>query len=285
MKLPKVIIIADEKRYAVKQVLNRVLALLGERAIIAARLEPGARVPGTLRADYAFVLGGDGSILAAGRMLGERGIPLVGVNLGKLGFLTEFTMPGLEADLDDILRGKCPVEERMILSGSVMRKSGETVSILALNDFVVSHGGGVRMIELGLEVDGEFVTVFRADGLIIATPAGSTAYSMAAGGPILAPKMDALAVTPICPHTLSARPLVVPANRDIRVTLRSGERGKALVAVDGQEVVPMNAGDSLVAKTAGRHWKIVMKKSKSFFETLRTKLNWGGSANYAKDKK
>ncbi len=281
MKKPKVVIIANPDKPEVPAAVEGVLPLIAKSAQVVGRFDPASEIPKNLEADYAFVFGGDGTLLSAGRMLMNFSVPMVGVNFGKLGFLTQFTIDELRSELDEILSGNMAIEERMMLGGKLERSGESAKKISALNEFVISRGSGIRMIEVALEVDGETVTTYRGDGLIIATPAGSTAYNLSAGGPILTPHMRALVITPICPHTLSVRPLVVPAKKDITVTLVAGESGRTRISIDGQEVVPMNTGDRLIARRRQRTWKLVMKKEMTFFETLRNKLDWGGSPNFS----
>jgi NAD+ kinase len=284
MSKPKAAIIADRSKDKVQKALDGMLPLIEAHADIAGVFDITDTVK-KLSADFVFVFGGDGTLLHAGRALEARGIPLVGVNIGKLGFLTEFTVEELKDDIREILAGKCPVEERMMLRGVIERVGGGAEErFAALNDFVVFHGAGVRMIELRLAVDGEYVTTYRGDGLVISTPAGSTAHSLSAGGPVLSPRMRAFVVTPICPHTLSARPLVIPADAEIVLTLLHDGAGLSSCAIDGQDVVRMFEGDKLIARRGRRTWKIVKRKEKSFFQTLRNKLNWGGQANYGQGK-
>lgn len=284
MKKPVVIIIADPDRKGVGTLCEKLAPWLEERAVYTGLVEPGAELPDDAVADYAFVLGGDGTVLKAGRMLEKFGTPIVGVNFGKLGFLTEFVAEEIEKDLDDILEGKLKVEEHIMLRCVLSPKSGKERRFAAMNDFVISHGGGIRMIELQARMSDDEITVYRSDGLIISSPAGSTAHSLSAGGPILTPDMRAMILTPICPHTLTVRPVVLPADREIEVLLNSAENDTAFLSIDGQELVRLSVGDRLKFRRGRRMCRFVKHKNKSFFNTLSLKMAWGGCTNYGKDK-
>lgn len=221
--------------------------------------------------DYLFALGGDGTMLRAVREAAELDVPLMGINLGGLGFLTAFQSTELEAALEDLNHKRIRVEERMLIH--VRWKKEE---FFALNDTTFNMSSDARVIELSTYVNGEFLTRFTGDGLVVSTPTGSTAYSLAAGGPILYPDIEGILLTPICPHALSARPVVVPAQQE--VTVQVGYKNPTVVlTIDGQERRLLSTGDKVTFIKAQRHALIVMPKNVSFFQILRHKMRWGGS--------
>lgn len=226
--------------------------------------------------DLIISVGGDGTLLSVARTLGTRDVPILGINLGRLGFLTEVNRDEMEACLDRMLEGDFPVEPRMRLEIRVYRDDREIQNYLALNDLVMTRTALSRMVDLETFVDGSKVTTYHADGLIIATPTGSTAYSLSAAGPILLPDLEALVVTPICPHSLNQRPLVLPQHTEIevRVQLAAGA-DSATLTIDGQEWLPMSNGDRVVARRSPHSVRIVSSPFRNRFEILHTKLHWG----------
>jgi NAD+ kinase len=223
--------------------------------------------------DLAVVLGGDGTMLRAARLVADHRRPVLGINLGQLGFLTGFAPSEARAALEEALAGKLPVSERMRLAVRFVRAGGESVSLSALNDAVIHQGAMARLVELIAHVDNELIAAYRSDGLIVATPSGSTAYNMAAGGPIVIPGQAAMTLTPICTHSLTNRPLVVPARATIRVTLGADIRGVVLT-VDGQWAHSFVYGD-VVEMTAAPVPLLLFTAKKSFFDVMRDKLHWG----------
>ena len=226
------------------------------------------------QADLLVVLGGDGTLLAMAKAIAESGrdTPILAVNFGSLGFLTEITRPELRQSLDTVIAGRASYDLRMMLRATAARAG---VSHMALNDVVFSRTALSRMIELSVSVGDQFVTAVKADGLIVATPTGSTAYNLAAGGPIVHPAMDALVLTPIAPHTLSNRPIVIPAERDVRVTSTSSNAGdEVYVTMDGQTGLPLPEGDELTITRAEKPLRLVRSTTRSYFEVLRQKLKW-----------
>jgi NAD+ kinase len=225
-------------------------------------------------ADVVVVLGGDGTILSVARLMGARQVPILGVNLGGLGFLTEVTLPELFPALEAVLRDECAVSHRRMLAAEV-RRAGERVGeYAALNDIVITKTAPSRIVELETFVNGEYVATYRADGLIVATPTGSTAYCLSAGGPILYPTLPALVVIPICPHTLTNRPLVLPDSARVEVVQRSvGE--DVHLTVDGQVDVQLQHRDTVVVGRSAHSVTLVKSPKLNYFELLRTKLRWG----------
>jgi len=224
--------------------------------------------------DLVVVLGGDGTLLSVARLVEGKGVPILGVNLGSLGFLTEVTIAELFPALDDVLAGHYSVSERVMLHCQVHRQGERIAQAVVLNDVVINKGALARIIEMETYVDGVYVTTFRADGLIISTPTGSTAYSLAAGGPILYPSLEALIINPICPFTLSNRPLVIPDTVRIEVILVK-ENEDVLVTLDGQVGVALRYRDVIEIRKADTRLKLIESPWKNYFEILRTKLKWG----------
>jgi NAD+ kinase len=224
--------------------------------------------------DLLVVLGGDGTILGAARLVGARRIPVLGVNFGWLGYLTEFTLDELFPALDSLRKGDFFVDRRMMLD-VILERDGRAIALhRALNDAVVNKGAPVRMIELDCYIDGMFVSTFRADGMIVATPTGSTAYSLSAGGPIVHPSMSAILLTPICPHMLSNRPVVVPGESLIEVVFkRAGE--DLMLTVDGQVAISLLPDDRVSIVQSESTFDLVRPTNRNYFEVLKTKLKWG----------
>jgi NAD+ kinase len=227
--------------------------------------------------DLVLVLGGDGTLLSMADCIGLAGsdIPILGVNFGSLGFLTEVTLPEILSSLEAAIGGAAPIEERLMLR-STTRRAGQTFAEhLSLNDVVITKTARARMIDLTVYVGDEFVTRVKADGLIIATPTGSTAYNMSAGGPIVQPSVDALLLTPIAPHTLTNRPIVIPATSVVRVQPNMEERDELFVTFDGQAGFDVEAGDTITVRRADHPLRLIKPSTRSYFEILRTKLKWG----------
>jgi NAD+ kinase len=224
-----------------------------------------------------LVLGGDGTLLSMAGCIGRAGlsIPVLGVNFGSLGFLTEVTLPELYPALQAALDGKAHVEERLMLQATTLRPSAPSRSEIALNDVVINKGARSRLIDLSVSVGDGLVTRVRADGLIIATPTGSTAYNLAAGGPIVQPNVDAIVLTPIAPHTLTNRPIVIPSSSTVRVTPMLGERDEVFVTFDGQAGFELRAGDQISVCRAQQPIRLIRPATRSYFEVLHEKLNWG----------
>jgi len=232
-----------------------------------------------LAADVGVVIafGGDGTLLDAARAVVHSGtdVPLMGVNLGRLGFLTEVGRAEMVRALEAVIAGRTRIEPRLMLRGLVEREGGTVDERLALNDIVVTRGALSRMIEMTVDVNAEFVTHVKADGLIVATATGSTAYNLSAGGPIVHPDLDALILTPIAPHTLTQRPLVLPG--DVEITLRPiiDPQSDIVVTVDGQLGVPLEPGDIVRVGRAPRVLRLLRTSPRSHFDMLREKLKWG----------
>jgi NAD+ kinase len=225
------------------------------------------------QADIIMVFGGDGTMLRVARSIQGRPAPILGVNLGSLGFLTEITLEELYPVLERVLEGKYSIDRRDMLQVTVHRGDDPIEIHHALNDAVINSGALARLINMDAFVDEDYIATFPADGMIISTPTGSTAYSLSAGGPVLYPKLDSVVMTPICSHTLTNRPLVIPAESIIRVVVTSGE--EVMLTVDGQIGVPLQAGNEVCCTRSKYQIELIQAGHKDFFEVLREKLKWG----------
>jgi NAD+ kinase len=244
----------------------------GELADQPEAIQPKTSLPALV--DMIMVLGGDGTLLSVARLIGEHQVPILGVNLGSLGFLTEVTLDEMYLALDDVLAQRFAVTRRMLVNASVARDDEHIAEYLALNDVVLTKGALARMIDLHIRINADNVTTCKADGLIIATPTGSTAYNLAAGGPIVHPDMHALIMTPICPHTLTNRPIVLPDDVEITITLKS-ENEDVFLTLDGQVGFAMRYQDTVRVHKAASTITLIQPPRRSYFEVLRTKLKWG----------
>lgn len=222
--------------------------------------------------DMVIAMGGDGTLLKAARLVRRTPTPILGVNIGSLGFLTETVEEEVYAMLEDIIEGSYELDRRMVLEAKL---SENDQRFYALNDFVIIMGESGRIVEIALQVSGEYVCTFPADGVIVSTPTGSTAYSLAAGGPIVYPTMDCVVVTPICAHSLGVRPMIIPSTDKIQTKVVSRAEDARLV-VDGQESLRLKSGIQVEIGKADYYINLIKPKKKSFFEILRTKLRWGG---------
>ena len=224
--------------------------------------------------DFVLVLGGDGTMLAGVRAVAKAKIPILGVNLGSLGFLTEVPLAELYPTLEAIEKGGCGVEARAMLHCELERGTKHLGMWDALNEVVLSKTGVARIADFEVTLDGAFVSRYKADGVIVATPTGSTAYSLAAGGPILSPKLDGFVITPISPHALTNRPLVVRDTVEVGITVQNSQ-GDGFLTVDGQQGMEINDGDRIVCRKSKLEVKLLTMGKRNFFEVLRTKLKWG----------
>ncbi|MCL5287954.1 MAG: NAD(+)/NADH kinase [Acidobacteria bacterium] len=226
------------------------------------------------KTDMIILLGGDGTLLAAARMMGSSTVPILPVNLGGLGFLTSVTLEELYPVLDEVLAGNHRISERGMLEAEVLR-GGQVIEVQrALNDAVLNKAALARIIDLELSIDGGYVCSYKADGLIVSTPTGSTAYSLAAGGPIVYPVLDAFVITPICPHSLTNRPLVVPDTMRIEIAFHCGDES-VFLTIDGQVGIELKEGDRVAIRKAPTKLRVVRPVRKTYFQILRSKLKWG----------
>jgi NAD+ kinase len=224
------------------------------------------------KCDLAIVVGGDGTLISCARLMAESGVPLVGVNLGRLGFLTDIPADSVSAAIETVLEGDFAAEQRMLLAGSVRRGAKTMIAALAMNDVVVSRGAVGSMIEFAVTVDGEFIYSLRADGLIVATPTGSTAYALSAGGPILHPALQAIALVPISPHTLSNRPVAIRSTSRVEITLVRGPDARA--NFDVQAHFQLEHGDVVCVQAAPKPATLLHPRGYRYFSMLRQKLRW-----------
>jgi NAD+ kinase len=278
-------IVAKTDREEARTALPRILEWCGQRQLSpvleneTAGLVPSAAPPAVAKpelpaqVDLLLVLGGDGTLLSMARLVGDLNVPILGVNLGGLGFLTALTIDELFPALEALLRGDLLVEERMMLAARVTRQGERLSEYVALNDVVITKSAMSRIINLDVSVQGQFATAYRADGLIVSTPTGSTAYCLSAGGPIVFPTMDAIVLTPICSHTLTNRPIVLPGGQPIDVTLQSDQ--DVMLTMDGQVGFHLKRGDRIEIRQAAARIRLLRFPQKHFFSVLRTKLKWG----------
>jgi NAD+ kinase len=265
--------------------LARLIAWLGSRGLPVvleketAGLVPTAALPSVRKSDLAgqvdllVVLGGDGTLLSMARAVGDLGVPILGVNLGDLGFLTATTLDEMLPAVEAALAGRMAIDERMLLSARHIRGGTTVGEHTALNDVVITKSAMSRIINLHVAVEGGHATAYRADGLIVSTPTGSTAYCLSAGGPILFPTMDAIVLVPIASHTLTNRPIVLPATQRIEVTLMTDQ--EVMLTIDGQVGVPLRERDVVQISKAPGRVRLVRFPRTDFFSVLRTKLKWG----------
>ncbi len=262
-------------RELVKWLRDRGIEVVADdEAAQAAGVEGRSRDAVCASADLVVALGGDGTLLSVARAAGPRPVPILGVNLGTLGFLTAVTREEVLPALDRVLAGRAEIETRMRLEVEAFRGGRACEPRLALNDAVITNETLARMINLEALADGVPVTTYHADGLIVATPTGSTAYSLSAGGPILSPRLEAMLLTPICPHTLTHRPLVVPSAAVVEIrVLAPGQHVQ--LTVDGQDRLPLREGDRVLVRRAAAPVRLVASPFRDPFEILREKLTWG----------
>lgn len=226
------------------------------------------------RVDVVLVLGGDGTMLSVNRLVKDRGIPVLGINLGSLGFLTEISREDIYGAIEKMLAGGFIIEERLMLR-AMLKRGGEVVSdSVVLNDVVINKGALARIIDLETFIDATYVTTFKADGLIISTPTGSTAYSLSAGGPILYPTLGSIVLTPICSHTLTNRPIVLPDTATIEIRLKSVSED-VFLTLDGQTGCSLEPEDTIEIRKDEHKARLLVQAPRGYFDVLRTKLKWG----------
>ncbi|MEO5657147.1 MAG: NAD(+)/NADH kinase [Nitrospiria bacterium] len=277
-------IIAKHHHHDAKPIVEQLVAWLGQHqkevlldtdtaALIGMKGGyPKPKIPPLV--DLMIVLGGDGTLLSVARLIENRDVPILGVNLGGLGFLTEVTLDEIFLTLEKIFKAEYTPDTRLLIRAQVFRQGERVVSSSCLNDTVISKGVLARMIRLEVSINDQFVTSLRGDGLILATPTGSTAYSLSAGGPIVNPMVEALVFTPICPHTLTNRPIVIPSTAVINVTVKSREDG-AMVTFDGQVGFTLRPDDVIEVRAAEHKITLIRAPEKNFYAILREKLKWG----------
>lgn len=281
-------VIVNSAKPRTGDVLPRLVAAAGQRGVKLVSCQPTTiHLPGVdrveesdfpARIDALIALGGDGTLLQAVRLIGHKSMPVLGVNLGRLGFLTSVTESELEKGVDALVSGKYTTSARTMLDARILNANQvERGRARALNDMVVGWGQSTRIVTLDVSINDEPVTSYRCDGIIVSTPTGSTGHSLSSGGPILHPEAEALILNVICPHTLSARPLVVPDDVEIKIVVKQTGK-KLLLSVDGQDGESLNDGDALVIKKSNHQFNLVHLPGYQYFSVLRKKLNWSGSS-------
>lgn len=227
------------------------------------------------RCDLAVVVGGDGTLLAVARALAYTGVPILGINQGRLGFMVDVNPQEMRETLTQIFAGEYLREERLLLSAQIHRADGRIGPFLAINDVVIRNQAAIRMLDFETWLDNEFISQHRADGMIVSTPTGSTAYALSGGGPVLHPGLEAVALVPICPHTLSDRPIVVSSSRTVKLVLGGGEGTRAMFTCDGQTNESLNPGDAVEICRAPETLRLIHPRNYNYFNILRNKLHWG----------
>ncbi len=271
----------------VSETMDRLVSYLGRRRIrhtlqdrclpLSGRLETDAADLGVMGdlCDLAIVVGGDGTLLSAARVLVDFNVRVLGINLGRLGFLTDISPDDLEDSLDTILGGEFQEEERFLLDAHIYRGEQDILHGTALNDVIIHKWQIARLVEFDTYIDGVFVHHQRSDGMVIATPTGSTAYALSGGGPILHPQLEAMVLVPICPHTLSNRPIVVHSDSVVEVRLRKKQQTSAQLTCDGQTTLDLDGGDRIVVRRKERPIRLIHPPGHDHYAVLRSKLHWG----------
>ncbi len=294
--LPRLVIFGDSKKEHVAEAIAEFTGFAKDKAeIVASCSIEDCKSESIKKCDFAVVFGGDGSIISAGRYLRQNNIPVIGVNLGKLGFLAEFSVEELEQYFDDIISGNAKIEKRMMLSCKVFGGSAECpekFSSVAINDVFITAGPSHRTIELKVAVNGQPVAGFVGDGLIISTPTGSTAYNLSAGGPVLDSSMRAMVITPICPHSLSFRPIVIDANSKVEILRvqidesRPCGRGRdegTTISIDGQDSLELRGDDIVRVERENNDFLLINNPLRTRWDTLAAKLGWAEKPKYKRD--
>ena len=280
----RVLVLGHPGKLQVAQAIEGVLPWLRERVdVVGQGWLTDAGLSADQSADLALVFGGDGTILRVARWLAGRPVPVMGVNLGKLGYLAEFALEELKGELGNVLDGRCQVSRRMMLKCSVVQASQPGASgdfdSIALNDVVISAGEPFRVIELRVSVGSDLLASYYGDGLIVSTPSGSTAYNMSAGGPIVSPELAGVVVTPICPHSLSYRPIVMPGSVELGIEAVETNPGTSVI-VDGQVTTRLAAGDRVEIRRSEAEALLVENPRHAKYHTWVTKLHWGRQPRY-----
>lgn len=275
--MKRIILLGDRKKERINKVISELQEWLSRQEVKIEAIDLTNRLDlSKAKADLIVVLGGDGSILSTARRLNNNPIPVIGVNLGKFGFLAEYSPDDLKESFSRIINNPLKTSSLMMLDCRIARGNKKNGPFIALNDVVITRGSISRMVYFRLFIDGKEITVFGADGVIISTPVGSTAYSLSAGGPLVAPETQSLVITPICAHTLSMRTLVLPPDSKIELELADDSGQEIILTVDGQVSVYLRQSDRIMLKKASATFKLVRMGKRSFYETLREKLHWGG---------
>jgi len=280
-KISKVFLVANRRSAESLPILQEMERYFREKSIAVARCssERPSAPPGAADSDLAISVGGDGTLLLCARAVAGMEIPILAVNTGTFGFITEISSSEWRQAYERFVEGSLGISRRIMVQVEVRRNARVVQNVPGLNDAVVASFGVSRLIGLRLHLSGSYVGRYRADGVIVATPTGSTAYSMGAGGPILHPEMEAFILNPICPFTLSNRPLVVPADETVEMELEPTQRSKVALTVDGGRPIALEAGDRVVYRILPTKSLIIRSDKRNFYEVLRSKLNWSGEPN------
>lgn len=294
LKIKKIGIVANIEKEKISDHIQSIKKWLEERGIqvflemgIARKIDASGGLAWSdlaRRSELVVALGGDGTMLRAAHYLAGHRVPLLGINLGSFGYLTEVNLNEIHSTLELIIGGKFVTEKRMMLDVSIKRGKNITGVGRVLNDVVINRGDLSRMNELEMEVNGSYLTTYKGDGLIVSTPTGSTAYSLSAGGPIVFPGNDLIIVNPICPHTLTNRPIIFSEHSSLKITLWSKDRG-AMLTLDGQEAYRIKSGDVVTVRKSKHSTMLVLSPYRSYGEILRSKLGWGDLPPGAKKRK
>jgi NAD+ kinase len=279
-KLLKLAILGDHRKAHVAEAIAEIAEFIKHKAetVVSCRIDE-CPADSLREADFAVVFGGDGSIISAARHLSRAEVPVIGVNVGKLGYLAEFSVEELKEFFPRLKSGDMPIEKRMMLLCRILHKGKESFGSTAVNDIYVTAGPPFRMIELKMSVDGEHLGECVSDGLIVSTPTGSTAYGLSAGGPILSQKMQGIVITPICPHSLSFRPIVIRADSVVEIRGVRLNEGTT-VSVDGQAREQLNIDDLVQVQRERKDFLVVHNPLRSEWDTLATKLRWAEKPRY-----
>jgi NAD+ kinase len=277
-EIKKVLIVVNLKKRDAEKIAEDISEYLRNRQIEVDVLRSSGSSIELEQVDYdlAFSLGGDGTVLFSARLLAIYKIPIMAVNIGDFGFITEVSKDEWQSAFESYQKGGLGLSERVMLSTSVRRNDTDEAEFIALNDSVISAAGISKVVRLKVTLADTYLGRYRADGVIVSTPTGSTAYSAAAGGPILDPEMDALILNPICPFTLSNRPIVLRGNSPVYIEIEHPQRTGVILTIDGQNVFQLQEGDVLRFETASPKALIIRSDKRNFFEVLRSKLNWSG---------
>jgi NAD+ kinase len=281
--MKKIAIICKTVRKEPQEILQELLPLLRQKgceAFVDAETAAALNIKGFSRSEIAslaevvLVLGGDGTMLSVSRLVAPKGIPILGINLGSLGFITEVNRDEIFGAVDKMLNNGCAIEERMMLTAAIHRNGKKIADYTVLNDIVINKGALARIIDLETNINDRYVTTYKSDGLIISNTTGSTAYTLSAGGPILYPTLDSIVVTPICSHTLTNRPIVVPGNSKIEIIIKSLSED-VFLTLDGQVGFSLRMDDVVEISKSPFETKLLVPVERDYFQVLRTKLKWG----------
>jgi NAD+ kinase len=277
-EIKKVVLIVNLLKTNAARLKEEIISFLEARGVACEvySYEGEPLTPRVDAADLCISLGGDGTVLFAARHLSPLGIPIMAVNLGDFGFITEISQNEWRDAYLKFEVGALGLGERLMLSVEVVRNSQQIASFYGLNDTVISTEGISKLVKLRVDLKQAYLGLYRADGIIVSTPTGSTAYSAAAGGPLLSPEIEAMIINPICPFTLSNRPIVVEGDEEIKITVEKNQRAGVILTIDGQTTLPLLPGDEIIYRSAPFKVRLLRSDKRNFYEVIRTKLKWSG---------